>query len=270
MKKKVFLGIGVALLLVFVLAACAPSIFTDYDRKESFGAWIEPCDEHILGTNSLGYDVFTELVYGTRDTLLVGVSAGLISLLLGVLIGFLAEKKGFIGTIFNGLINVFAVFPKLIVVIVLSAFIGGSDIGLIMLIACFGWVGTARAVKAKIASIKTKPFVEICETYGYGKFRTAVLHVLPNLKDVIVHRALLGVNSAIMMESTLSFLGFGNLYYPTWGVMINFARSRGAIINGAYAYLFAPCACIIILSISFYFISIYFDEKKNVISQYKE
>lgn len=265
MKRRIFLGIGVLLLLVFVLAAIAPNIFTDYGRKDSFGAWIEPNDEHILGTNALGYDVFTELVYGTKDTLLIGLCAGLLSLVIGVIIGFLSESKGMVGMIFGTITNVFACFPKLIAVIVLSAFIGGDSVALIFLIAGFGWVGTARAVRAKVASIKTKPYVEICSVYGYGKLRTALFHILPNLKDVIVYRLLVGVNSAIMTESTLSFLGFGNLYYPTWGVMINFARTRGAIINGAYAYLLAPCVAIMLLSISIYFISIYFDEKKNAI-----
>lgn len=267
MKRKAFLFIGVAILLIFVLASIAPQIFTDYGRKDSFGAWIEPNEEHILGTNSLGYDVFTELVYGTKDTLLVGLLAGLLSLIIGVIIGFLAEANGIIGGIFGMLTNVFASFPKLVAVIVLSAFIGDSNVALILLIAGFGWVGTARAVRAKIASLKTKPFVEICSVYGYGKFKTAVRHILPNLKDVLAHRLLIGVNSAIMTESTLSFLGFGNLYYPTWGVMINFARTRGAIINGAYAYLLAPCAMIMLLSLSIYFISTYFDEKKNTITK---
>lgn len=265
MKRRVFLFIGVAILLVFVLASIAPQIFTGYGRKESFGAWLEPNGEHILGTNSLGYDVFTELVYGTRDTLVVGLCAGLLSLVIGVLIGFLCETKGIVGGFFGTLVNVFAVFPKLIVVIVLSTFIGGSDVALICLIAAFGWVGTARAVRAKVASLKTKPFVGICSVYGYGKVRTAVKHVLPNLKDVIVYRLLIGVNSAIMTESTLSFLGFGDLYNPTWGVMINFARTRGAIVNGAYAYLLAPCVAITLLSLSIFFISTYFDEKKNTI-----
>lgn len=80
-------------------------------------------------------------------------------------------------------------------------------------------------------------------------------------------RLLLGITTCIMMESTLSFLGFGNLYYPTWGVIINFARNRGALVHQAYGYLIAPCLCIAFLSLSFYFISIYFEAKQTIIDK---
>ena len=88
---------------------------------------------------------------------------------------------------------------------------------------------------------------------------------MPNLYDVLISRFLLGVNSCIMMESTLSFLGFGDLYYPTWGTMINFAYKRGALLRRAYGYLLAPGVCIMLLSLSFYFISLYFEHRQATI-----
>ena len=92
-----------------------------------------------------------------------------------------------------------------------------------------------------------------------------ITHDIPNLYDVLLSRFLLGVNSCIMMESTLSFLGFGDLYYPTWGTMINFAYKRGAFLRQAYEYLLSPGVCIMLLSLSFYLISLYFEHRQATI-----
>ncbi len=269
MKKKYlpFLIIGVSILLFFTIVAIFPQLFTSYDRKMSFGPWLSPSKEHLLGTNSLGYDIWTELIYGTKDTMLVGILSSILTIVIGLVVGILAAQKGIIGAIFNGLINIFVLIPKLITLIVLAAFIGSSNLNLIILIALFPWVGLARSVRAKIIHMKTEPFIEVCSLYGYSKYHTVIHHILPNLKDIILSKFLLSITGCIMMESTLSFLGFGNIYYPTWGVMINFARSKGALIRGAYNYLLSPCICIMLLSLSFYFISLYIDAKSSTIQE---
>ncbi len=266
--KKIFpLILGLTLLVVFVLMALFPSIFTEYGQKDMFAPWQSPSYDHPLGTNALGYDVFTELIYGAEETLLIGTASSVLTLVLGAVIGILAAGKGPVSSLFNGLINVFVLIPRLISLIVLSGFLGGSKWQLIALIAAFSWVGAARNVRAKVISLKSQPFIENCTIQGFSKAHTAIYHLLPNLSDVLLSRFLLGVNSCIMMESTLSFLGFGNLYYPTWGTMINFAYKRGAFIRRAYAYLLTPGLCIMLLSLSFYFISLYFESRSDTISE---
>jgi len=266
-KRFLPLTLGIVLLTVFVLMAAYPGLFTGYGQKEMFPPWEKPGAAHILGTNALGYDVFTELVYGTRQTLLVGVASSVLAMLLGTLIGTLAAGKGFFAQLFNGLINVFVLLPKLITLIVLAAFVGNSQWNLILLIAAFSWVGIARNVRAKVIHINGQTFIENCVIQGYSRTHIALYHLLPNLYDVLISRFLLGVNSCIMMESTLSFLGFGDLYYPTWGTMINFAYQRGAFIRQAYSYLLTPGVCIMLLSLSFYFISRWFEARKDTISE---
>ncbi len=264
-KRLPFLIVGIVILSIFLLFSLFPQLFTNYGRKESFGVWLPISSKHILGTNSLGYDIFTELVYGTRETLLVGLSSSIFALILGLVIGLLASKKEIVGTIFSGICDSFTMLPRLIVLIVLSMFIGKSTIGLIVVISLFSWVAIARAVKAKVMHIYSLPFIEACKMYKYSYWHIAIRHVLPNVSDVLISKFLLGINSCIMMESTLSFLGIGNLYYPTWGVMINFARSRGAIMVGAYQYLIVPCLCIMLISLAFYFVSIYVERRNEVI-----
>ena len=173
--------------------------------------------------------------------------------------------QGLLGGVFNGLINVFVLLPRLITLIVLSAFLGTSRWHLIFLIAAFSWVGTARNVRAQVIHLNSQPFVENCIIQGYSRFHIVLRHILPNLYEVLISRFLLGVNSCIMMESTLSFLGFGDLYHPTWGTMINFAYKRGAFMRQAYPYLLMPGVCIMLLSLSFYFISLYFEARREAI-----
>ena len=110
-KRHIPLLIGCVILAVFLLAALFPTLFTSYGQKEMFGRWLSPSSEHLLGTNALGYDIFTELVYGTRQTLLVGISSSILTMLLGSFIGTGAAGKGPAGSILNGCINIFVLLP---------------------------------------------------------------------------------------------------------------------------------------------------------------
>ncbi len=268
MIKRLFsLFFGLFLLLLFLTAAIFPGLFTAYGQKEMFAPWLTPEAEHLLGTNALGYDIFTELVYGAKETLFVGVCSSVLTLFLGAAIGTLSGAKGFMGGVFNGLIHIFALLPKLVTLIVLAAFVGSSSWNLILLIAAFGWVGTARAVRARVVHLKVQPFVENCVIQGYSPWHIALRHIVPNLSDVLLSRFLLGVNSCIMMESTLSFLGFGDLYHPTWGTMMNFAYKRGAFLRQAYHYLLSPGVCIMLLSMAFFFMSLYFERRRTTIQE---
>lgn len=266
LKRLLPLTVGLAVLTVFIVVAFFPHLFTPYGQKEMFKAWLTSTAEHLLGTNSLGYDIYTELIYGTQETLLVGIASSAAALALGTVIGSLSTLRGFVGVIFNGLINVFVLLPKLITLIVLASFVGGSVKNLIILIAVFSWVGVARSIRSKVIHLNAQPFIENCIIQGYSSFHIIFRHILPNLYDILMAKFLLSINSCIMMESTLSFLGFGDLYHPTWGTMINFAYKRGAFIRGAYNYLLSPGICIVLLSLAFYLISLYFEQRMKLIS----
>lgn len=265
-RRNLPLYLGLAILLLFVTVALVPSLFTSYDRKDMFPPWQGMSSEHLLGTNNLGYDIYTELIYGTGDTLFIGVTSSILSLVLGLAIGTLSSSESFVGSIFTSLTNMFVYLPKLVTLIVLSTFLGSSSFTLITLISAFGWVGTSRVVKGKIVHLSSAPFIENCTLLGYGRLHTVLHHYVRNLQDVIVSRFLAGATSCIMMESTLSFLGFGDLYHPTWGTMVNYAWKRGAMLRHAYNYLLAPGFAIMALSLSFYFLSLFFERKQEEIN----
>lgn len=265
-SRRIFLILGCAILALFVVMAIAPGIFTPYGLKDMWKPWLKPSGEHFFGTNNLGYDIYTEIVYGARQTLIIAGLCSVISLSLGVLIGILSTVKGPVGVIFNGIINVWALLPRLIVLIVLAGFLGNNMSTLVMLVSGFMWVGVARNVRVKIQSINRMPFMENLRILGFSKAHIMFFHVIPNLFDIIITGFLLNVTGCIMMESTLGFLGFGDLYNPSWGVMMNLAYKRGAIIRGAYNYLLMPGVCIMLVSLAFYFVSRYFESKADVIN----
>lgn len=269
MKRKPWFALllGLCLLLLFSLMALRPSLFTPYGLKDMFQRWEGRSAEHILGTNALGYDVFTELVCGAGETLFIGLSSSLICLVLGATLGILSLRRGILGQLADGLLNIFALLPRLICLIVLSGFLGSSRKTLILLISAFNWVGIARNVRAKVMHLNRQPFMEALTVQGFSRLHIVLHHVLPNLSDVLLSRFLLGVNSCIMLESTLSFLGFGDLYHPSWGTMINFAYKRGAFLRGAFAYLLSPGLCIVLLSLSFYFISLFIEKTSDSITE---
>lgn len=258
MKKSrlVALILGCTILALFVFMSVCPKVFTPYAPKQTFELWLKPSASHILGTNDVGYDIFTEIVYGASQTFFIGISSSLLALILGALIGVLSAQNGFIGQIFSGLINLFVMLPKLVCLIVLAAFAGNGYLNRILLIALFGWVGTAREIRAKTIKIKSSSYIENCKIHGFGKIHIAVFHILPNLFDLLFARFLNGVNGSVMTESALSFLGIGDLYNPTWGTMINLAFRRGAFIRGAYNYLLMPAVCISLLVLAFYLIGL--------------
>ncbi len=262
---RIMLILGCFLLGFFLLMAAFPGVFTPYGLKDMSRPWLAPSAEHVLGTNSLGYDIFTELVYGTRETLLIGLSGSILMIALGTVIGMLSTLNGFPGAVFNGLINIFMLLPGLITLIVLSAFVGHSTMNLIFLIAVFSWVGTARNVRARVINLNSQPFIESCVVQGYSRLHIIFHHILPNLYDLLISRFLMGINSCIMMESTLSFLGIGDVYHPTWGTMVNLAYRRGAFMRRAFHYLLPPGACIMLLCLSFYFISLGLQSRRSEI-----
>lgn len=246
------LAVGCLLLFVFLLAAVAPSAFAPYSLSDTFDAWLPSSSDHILGTDDAGADVFTSLVYATGRTLLTGVASAALALALGVLVGLAAGSGGVIGALANGVINLFAMIPKLPATIVIAAFAGGGLAETVIVIAVFGWVTTARAVRAKVLHIKCRPFADALTAAGYSPARIAFRHIIPNTGEVILTRYITTLAGCIMTEATLSFLGLGSVSSPTWGTMINLAYRRGGFAMEAYGWLLAPGAAIMLLALAFW------------------
>ena len=210
------------LLILLAIAVFAPAI-APWDPWEMTEPFLRPSAQHLLGTNDLGQDILSELIYGTRTSLIVGFSAALIITVFG----------SFIGAI-----------PSLPLIIVLSAFLNRSIWNIILCICLTGWVGTARIVRSQTLRLKEMGFIRNCRTMGCGPFYIITQHILPNLKEIILTKGLLSVASAMLTETSISYLGLGPMASKSWGSTLNDAFRVGGIFNGYWWWYLPPIICI--------------------------
>jgi peptide/nickel transport system permease protein len=238
--------IGLVMLgLAIGVAVFAPSI-APYNPKATVRVTIEdiyakPSAAHILGTDDGGKDVFSAFLFGARVSLIVGFSASLISMLIGGTVGLVAGfYGGRIGNLLMRLTDIFLVIPDLPLMIVIVAMVGPSLWNIIIVIGILGWTGTARIVRSQALSLKERQFVLRARAIGAGNFHILRRHIFPLVLPLMVTNTVLVISLSILDESTLSFLGLGDPTTLSWGGMLNFAFTRGAISAGAWWALIAP------------------------------
>ena len=256
--NKAYLFIGILILVIFLLWAVFPGVFAHHDIKESFKPYQTPSAQFWLGTNDLGYDIFSELIHASATTIMVGMTAALISIVIGSVVGLLAGySEGIPGDIINGMINVFLLIPMLPLIVICSAFFGQSLRNIIIIIAVLGWCSTARAVRAKARQLKEANFVEALIILGIPKRQIIFKHILPNVTEVISARYILSVASCMLTESSVSFMGLGDPTAVTWGGMVNVAFKRGGFVRGMVHWYLPPGLCITLCSLAFFLLNQY-------------
>jgi peptide/nickel transport system permease protein len=251
--------IGAVLLLVaFFLATFAP-LFTPYQPTDTVrdangrGLTFAPPSIHPpLGTDDAGRDVWTQLVYGARISLLIGFVAGALAMLIGSAFGIIAGYYGGkLDTLLMRTTDVFLVIPDLPLIIVLVAVIRQLNLGIppiVVLIAVIGllyWTSTARLIRSQVLSIKERQFVVRARAIGASNSHIIRKHIFPQVLPLIVASTVLIISTAILVESGLAFLGLGDPTQPSWGTMLNFAFDRSAISNGAWWFYLPPGLAIV-------------------------
>lgn len=179
-----------------------------------------------LGTDQVGRDILSRIIHGARISLLVGVSAVAVSLVLGVSLGL---SSGYLGgrvdMVIMTIVDVTLSFPQLLLALAFVAALGPSMVTIIVVLGATGWERYARVVRAEVLALREKDFIEAARAMGVGSVRTLVRHVLPNTFSSIIVLSTLQVAQAILQEAALSFLGVGSgRAYPTWGQMIALGR----------------------------------------------
>ena len=221
--------VGLAVVLAFVaMALFSPWIAPQDPIATSWSAIRQaPSAEHWFGTDEIGRDVFSRVIWGTRASLLAGVVSVTISLLLGVPIGLAA---GFIGGWVDGIISritdAFLACPFLILAIALAAFLGPSLTNAMIAIGVSATPIFVRLTRAQVINVKVEDFIEAARAVGNPPLRIALRHVLPNIAAPVVVQATLAIASAVIAEASLSFLGLGQQPpAPSWGSMLNTAKN---------------------------------------------
>jgi len=247
---------GMVMVSVFVLfAVFAPWIAPKDPAAIDLPSRLQsPNSAHWFGTDELGRDVLSRIIYGARISMLVGSSVVAGSLLLGLIFGSIAGYYGgFTDRFFNVIImNAFLSFPGILLAIAFVAFLGPGIINLILALCIGGWVGYARLVRAQVLAVKEKEFVEAARALGASDWRIITRHILPNIIQPVIVQAAIGMAGAVLAEATLSFLGLG-VPPPTasWGSMLNDGRSH--LFDSPHLVLF-PAATVMLAVLSFNFI----------------
>ena len=209
-----------------ILAACAPKLLSPYDPLAIQGSQSlqPPTWSHVLGTDLLGKDVLSQIVYGTRTTLVVGASAVLASLLAGTAIGLVAGFWGgrAIDEALMRLIDALQVFPDLILALTIVAILGPERLASVVVALAVGRVPAyARLVRGRVLALREAEFVAAAHSVGASVERVLIRHILPQTSDVIVVRSVIGLAGVILGEAALSFLGLGvQPPTPSWGRML--------------------------------------------------
>jgi len=255
-RKNPLAAVGVTLVAVFVLAALlAPFIAPHDPARVDLPSRLQPASTaHWFGTDELGRDIFSRIIFGARISMLVGVCVVAGSLLLGIIFGSIAGYYG--GTIdrfFNIVVmNAFLSFPGILLAIAFVAFLGPGIFNLILALCIGGWVGYARLVRAQVLAAREKEYVEAARALGASDVRVLTRHILPNIIQPVIVQAAIGMAGAVLAEATMSFLGLG-VPPPTasWGSMLNDGRSH--LFDSPHLVLI-PAAAVMLAVLSFNFI----------------
>lgn len=230
LKRNKLAMLGLVIILLMVIAAVFAPFLTPYGRDATnlSNSNQPPSSEHLLGTDSLGRDMLTRLLYGARISLTVGFVATSLRMLIGVFLGGIA---GYYGGRIDGVImrvaDIFSCLPFLPIAITFVAVLGPSIYNVMIVLALLGWPGVARIVRAEILTLREREFMEAATALGIGDFKQIVSHLLPNTMASIIVSATIGIAGAILTESSLSFLGLGvSPPIPTWGNMLTDAQSQ--------------------------------------------
>ena len=255
-RHNVLASIGVVLVTIFVICAL-------------FAPWISPQDPahidlptrlagssptHWSGTDELGRDILSRLIYGSRISMLVGSCVVAASLALGLIVGSIAGYYGgridrFVNVV---VMNAFLSFPGILLAIAFVAFRGPGIFNLVLALSLGGWVGYARLVRAQVLAAREREFVEAARALGASDLRVIVRHILPNIIQPIIVQAAIGMAGAILAEATMSFLGLG-VPPPTasWGTMLNDGRAH--LFDAPHLVIF-PAMAVMLAVLSFNFI----------------
>jgi peptide/nickel transport system permease protein len=241
---------GIIVLGIFVLVAIFAPLIAPGDPTRFVGRQTQPPSaQHWLGTTGQGQDVFTQVVVGSRISLLIGFSVGLLITLLGLAIGMTA---GYLGGLADGLLNVFTnvflIIPALPLLITLASFLPPGIVTVTLVLTVTSWAWPARVFRSQTLSLREKEFVSASVVSGEGAFRIIFSEILPNMMSLVVSSFFGNVIYAIGADVGLAFLGFENVTTVSWGTMLYWAQNNSALLQGAWWTFVPPGLCVALVA----------------------
>jgi peptide/nickel transport system permease protein len=257
---------GLILLGVIILVAVlAPVLAPHSPTATTFTPYKGPSATNWLGTTGNGQDVFSQLLYGARVSLIVGLCAGALATLVAVTIGLISGyRKGPVDEVLNFVTNLALVIPALPLMIILAAYLQGRSVWTIVLVVAFtSWATGARVIRSQVTTLRTREFVTSAVFSGERLFRVAFREILPNMTSLVAASFFAAATAAVLAEASLEFLGLGNPSTVSWGTILHNAEQQNALLTGQWMMVFAPGLAIVLLMVSFTLINFGVDALSN-------
>jgi peptide/nickel transport system permease protein len=249
--------VGLVVLVLFVAMALAAPLLADEAGLRAVNAvgndpWATPSEFGPLGTDKLGRSIWTQFVWGSRISLLVGLAATVLAAAIGMVVGIAAGFYGRrVGSVLMRLTEWFLVIPFLPLAIVLAAVLGPSIQNIIIVIGITSWPSMARLLRAQVLTLKERLYVDRARALGASQLHLMGRHILPSVSGLILAATTLTVPIAILSETTLAFLGFGDPTRPSWGKMLQEAFEQGALTEKAWWWYVPPGVGIVLVVLAF-------------------
>lgn len=259
---------GLIIFVIFLIFAVVPQLFTSVrDPNDlAFAPSIPPGqDGHLLGTTALGQDIWAQLVYGTRQSLLIAVVAGLCATVLSGLIGVSAAYLGGVADdILSMVTNIFLILPTFPLIIILATYAGKGTLTVILVVLVLtGWSYGANQLRAQALSLRNRDFLESARVRGERRSYIIVFEVLPTMTSLIVANFLGAALYSVLTAAGLQFLGLGDPNSISWGTMLYWSQNQQALQSGMPLWSIAPGLCVALLGVSFALLNYAFDEISN-------
>jgi peptide/nickel transport system permease protein len=257
---------GFILLLIFCFLAAFPGLVAhDNPNAEISMPTLGPSSAHLLGTTQYGQDIFAQLIYSTRESLVIAVAAGGLATVLSVLVGVTsAYIGGLVDDGFSLVTDIFLVIPAFPLIVVIAAYAkNGGDTILIVVLVLTGWAYGARQLRVQALSLRHRDFLVAARLRGERRWRIIVSEILPTMTSLIVAIFLATTVYAIVAAAALQFVGLGNPNTLSWGTMLYWAQNDEALQAGSPLWAIMPGVCIALLGAAFALLNSAFDEVSN-------
>jgi len=258
--------VGVLTLGLLVSAAVLAPLVSPYNPEETVAdPFLAPTRAHLLGTNDIGQDILSELIYGARISLTIGFIAAALAIGIGTTVGIVA---GFFGgwadAVLMRTVDLVLVIPFLPLMILLAAYLGPSYWNIIIVIGVLVWARPARVIRSQVLQVKSLDYVEAARALGCRPVRVMARHVLPAVLPLALAQFILAASNAILIEASLAFLGLGDPTAKSWGTVLYYAQVRNAFLSGAWIWWVLPPGLLITAAtLGFAFTGFALEERLN-------